>query len=75
MLCEKHTTARARRLVHPCDCDIETVSGLTRAQPLCGMPSQACSFGSHEWISNVEEVELSEICIGGVEGSDLVLSK
>jgi hypothetical protein len=30
---------------------------------------------SHERISNIEELEPPEICIGSVEGSDLVLPK
>jgi len=30
---------------------------------------------SHERISNIEELEFPEICIGSVQGSDVVLSK
>lgn len=33
------------------------------------------ALDSHERISNVEELEFPEICVGGVEGADLVLSK
>jgi hypothetical protein len=51
------------------------VAWLATAVPLPSVLWRVHDLDSHEWISNVEELEFSEICVGGVEGSDLVLPK
>jgi hypothetical protein len=51
------------------------VAWLATAVPLPSVLWRVHDLDSHERISNIEELELPEICIGGVEGSDLVLPK
>jgi hypothetical protein len=51
------------------------VAWLATAVPLPSVLKRVYDLDSHERISNIEEFKFPEICIGRVEGSDVVLAK
>ncbi len=53
-----------------------TPSGVAHRSASASVLWRVYDLDSHEWIfSNIEELKFPEICIGRVEGSDVVLSK